>query len=92
MENLTTQYAISGNGTVSAIPEGAYAITADGVAKLEPAPGASTATGGELVFTLKGTGWGHSLGMSQWGAYAMAKRGMSYLDILKFYYTGITVE
>lgn len=92
VENLTTQYAISGDGAVSAIPEGAYAITGDGVAKLEPSPGASTATRGDVVYTLKGTGWGHSLGMSQWGAYAMAKRGMSYLDILHFYYTGITVE
>lgn len=92
VEDLTTQYAISGDGAVSAIPEGAYAITGDGVAKLEPAPGAVPATGGDVVYTLKGTGWGHSVGMSQWGAYAMAKRGMSYLDILKFYYTGITVE
>lgn len=90
--DLTTQYAISGDGAVSAIPEGAYAITGDGVAKLEPAPGAPAGAGGDAVFTFKGTGWGHSVGMSQWGAYAMAKRGMSYIDILTFYYTGITVE
>ena len=29
--------------------------------------------------------------MSQWGAYAMAKLGFGYEDILCFYYTGITV-
>lgn len=90
--DLTTQYAISGDGTVTAIPEGAYAITGDGVAKLEPSPGAPTGTGENVVYTLDGKGWGHSLGMSQWGAYAMAKRGMNYLDILHFYYTDITVE
>lgn len=90
--DLTTQYAITGDGTVAVIPEGAYAITGDGVSKLEPSPGAPTGTGENVVYTLKGTGWGHSLGMSQWGAYAMAKRGMDYLDILHFYYTGITVE
>ena len=90
--DLTTQYAISGDGTVTAIPNGAYAITGDGIAKLEPSPGAPTGTGENAVYTLDGKGWGHSVGMSQWGAYAMAKRGMSYLDILHFYYTDITVE
>lgn len=89
---LTSQYAISGDGTVSAVSEDAYAITGDGVAKLEPVPGAPTGTGANVVYTMKGTGWGHSVGMSQWGAYAMAKRGMSYIDILTFYYTGVTVE
>lgn len=92
VDDLTTQYAISGDGAISAIPEGAYAITSDGVSKLEPSPGTPTGTGSELVYTLTGTGWGHSVGMSQWGAYAMAKRGMSYIDILTFYYTGVTVE
>lgn len=91
--DLTSQYAIGGDGTVSAIQNGAYAITGDGVAKLEPSPGsAPTGTAKDVVFTLTGTGWGHSVGMSQWGAYAMAKRGFNYQDILKFYFTGITVE
>ena len=92
VSDLTTQYAISGDGTVSAVSDGAYAITGDGVVKLEPAPGAPTGTGKNAVYTFKGTGWGHSVGMSQWGAYAMAKRGFGYEDILKFYFTGITVE
>lgn len=34
----------------------------------------------------KGKGWGHGLGMSQWGAKKMAEEGFSYEDILKFYY------
>lgn len=92
VSDLTGQYAISGDGTVSTIPGGAYAITGDGVAKLEPSPGAPSGTGTDVVYTLTGTGWGHSVGMSQWGAYAMAKRGFGYEDILKFYFTGITVE
>lgn len=93
VNDLTTQYAISGDGKVTAIPKDAYAITADGVSKLElPSPGTTAGTGDEIVYTMTGTGWGHSVGMSQWGAYAMAKRGMSYIDILTFYYTGVTVE
>lgn len=36
---------------------------------------------------------GHGIGMSQWGAYIMAKNhSMDYLDILGFYYTGTTVK
>ena len=42
-------------------------------------------------YTFKGTGWGHSVGMSQWGAYAMAQKGFDYEDILKFYFTGIEI-
>lgn len=48
-------------------------------------------TGTPVSYTFKGTGWGHSVGMSQWGAYAMANEGFSYEEILKFYFTGIEV-
>lgn len=47
---------------------------------------------GAASYTFHGKGWGHSVGMSQWGAYAMAKQGFGYQDILKFYYTGIAVS
>ena len=40
---------------------------------------------------LRGSGWGHGVGMSQYGAYAMALAGHSFVDILKHYYRGITV-
>ncbi|MFH0789997.1 MAG: SpoIID/LytB domain-containing protein [Candidatus Omnitrophota bacterium] len=36
----------------------------------------------------EGLGWGHGVGMCQWGAYFMAKQGYNYEDILKFYYPG----
>ena len=41
--------------------------------------------------TITGGGWGHSVGMSQYGAYAMAQAGHSAGDILRHYYQGITV-
>lgn len=44
-----------------------------------------------VSYTFTGSGWGHSVGMSQWGAYAMAKQGFTYEEILKFYYTGISI-
>lgn len=42
--------------------------------------------------TIVGSGFGHGLGMSQWGAKNMADQGLSYESILKHYYTGITLK
>lgn len=42
------------------------------------------------VFRLTGHGFGHGRGMSQWGAQGAALTGMSYEDILAFYYPGTT--
>lgn len=91
-QSLDGLYALSGDGTVSALPSQSYIITADGVKAFEPATATSGKNTGETTYTFTGTGWGHNVGMSQWGAYAMAKRGYTYEDILKFYYTGITIE
>ena len=38
------------------------------------------------------TGYGHGVGMSQYGANQMAKEGADYRTILTHYYTGVTVE
>lgn len=38
---------------------------------------------------ITGSGWGHGLGMSQYGAYGMALEGYDYQEILKYYYSGI---
>ena len=38
------------------------------------------------------TGFGHGVGMSQYGANTMAKAGKSYPEILQHYYTDVTVE
>jgi stage II sporulation protein D len=35
-----------------------------------------------------GRGFGHGVGMSQWGAYGLALRGMGYGQILRHYYRG----
>jgi stage II sporulation protein D len=39
----------------------------------------------------EGRGYGHGVGMSQYGACAMAREGYSYGDILKYYYQGVDV-
>lgn len=43
-------------------------------------------------WVIRGRGWGHGVGMSQWGAMAMAERGHTFNEILKYYYYGITIE
>ena len=54
---------------------------------------ASAAPGDPLPadFTLTGSGYGHAVGMSQWGAYGMAKAGIDATGIVTHYYTGTTV-
>ena len=44
----------------------------------------------DVVF--EGLGWGHGVGLCQWGAYFMAKQGFSYQDILKAYYPGSEIS
>jgi hypothetical protein len=43
------------------------------------------------VVTIRGRGWGHGVGMSQWGALGMARQGAGYRDILRHYYRGTTI-
>lgn len=42
-------------------------------------------------FVLQGLGFGHGLGMSQWGAYNLARQGANHLQILGHYYQGVTL-
>ena len=48
--------------------------------------------GAATRWVVKGGGWGHGIGMSQYGAYGMARNGSSYRDILTHYYTGTEVS
>ena len=43
-------------------------------------------------FLFTGRGYGHGLGMSQWGAYNLAQQGMTYPNILAHYYSGVAIE
>jgi stage II sporulation protein D len=47
----------------------------------------------EGKYVIEGRGYGHGVGLCQWGANGMAKsrEGVTYIDILKHYYTGVEV-
>ncbi|MGH3066763.1 MAG: SpoIID/LytB domain-containing protein [Gaiellaceae bacterium] len=56
-------------------------------ASAQPPPPASVP--GEALFVVSGKGYGHGVGMSQYGAYGMAKAGRTHDEILQHYYSGI---
>jgi stage II sporulation protein D len=51
-------------------------------------PGAAS---GATLFTLSGHGWGHGIGMSQYGALGYAQHGWTHQQILQHYFTGTTI-
>jgi stage II sporulation protein D len=57
-------------------------------ASAQPSQPAPAPTPGEALFVVSGRGWGHGVGMSQYGAYGMASAGRTHEDILAHYYTG----
>jgi SpoIID/LytB domain protein len=52
---------------------------------------AAAARAGDPI-TLYGSGWGHGLGLSQWGAYGLAKQGWSSSKILRHFYSGTVLS
>lgn len=46
---------------------------------------------GSANVTISCTGYGHDVGMSQWGARVMAREGKTYKQILAHYYTGTSI-
>ncbi len=89
---LTTMsgvYAINGNGKTAQLDGDLWVISASGEEELSGPYGGSAT--GEILFTIQGSGWGHNVGMSQWGAYSMASKGFTFEDILTFYYPGVEI-
>ncbi len=61
------------------------------LAALAVALAVPAAASAKKVWVVKGVGFGHGVGMSQYGAYGYAKHGFSYDAILTHYYTGTTI-
>lgn len=80
-----------GGGVIS-IPLGGVTLTGGQVRALFSLRSACfTVNWDGSQFTFDVTGYGHGVGMSQYGANAMAKSGSSFADILAWYYTGAEV-
>ncbi|MBQ3496566.1 MAG: stage II sporulation protein D [Oscillospiraceae bacterium] len=50
-----------------------------------------TAVAAEDSLTFYVTGYGHGVGMSQYGANTLARQGKTYREILQWYYTGVEI-
>lgn len=94
MSSLDGAFVISGSGTVSSLNGSSVSvISSSGVSTVKDSGGKTAAptASNNGTFTITGTGNGHNVGMSQYGAKAMAELGYDYIDILEFYYTNVTV-
>ena len=86
--------AYSASGRVDEIKIGSVVMTGTGFRELL----SLRSTNLELNFPDQKTveiiskGYGHGVGMSQCGADAMGRKGLDYIRILEYYYTGIKVE
>lgn len=78
-------YSISGSGTICPVDEAGESGSPD-------VPAGTQVTVSGRSFTFRGSGNGHQLGLSQYGAWAMAERGFSYDEIIEFYYPGAVVR
>ena len=79
-------------GGVDTVEVGGVTLTGQQVRALFELRSANfTVTAGEDGITFTVTGYGHGVGMSQYGANALAKQGKSWEEILKWYYTGVEI-
>ena len=86
------QAARNEGGGVISIPLGGVTLTGGQVRALFSLRSASFSVSWDgSSFTFDVTGYGHGVGMSQYGANAMARAGSSFQDILTWYYTGAQV-
>lgn len=87
--NNNTQKLVLGAGDI-------YAIGKDGVKKIQNISNLTVATkdgnlklgSGDGSLVIRGRGWGHNVGMSQYGAKGMAENGFTYEQILSYYFPG----
>jgi stage II sporulation protein D len=85
---------------VQVSPTGLKVATAGGVVsnldrtdayRIQGASSTVSSNASALGFVFVGSGAGHGAGLSQWGAYSMAKNGISYDQILKHYFQGTEI-
>ncbi len=84
---------VTDSGTVTSITIGGKTFTGRQVREaLALRSACFSVTHGTDGFTFTVSGYGHGVGMSQYGAKAMAEQGFTYDEILRHYYTGVTVK
>ena len=77
-------YGISATGQ-SRVSGEYYILTAEGLDTRKT-------SAGDGKYIISGRGYGHGVGMSQWGARYMAEAGRTYEDIIKYYFKGAELK
>ena len=100
--DANNSYLISGTGTVEQLPTTQPPeIPEEPEEPEEPEhpehpeqnnPTGTTVTVSNGTYTFQGSGYGHQLGMSQYGAWAMVNLGYTYKQIVEFYFPGTQVK
>ena len=80
-------YIITGNGLTKSTPGDGKLNVLTGSGKYSLS---AYASGNDFIFD--GRGWGHGVGMSQWAMQDMAELGYKYDEIIKKFYTGVSIE
>ena len=84
-------FAVDGSGQVQSLGDkGSVTVLTGAGTETVHFSGSGAAVSSER-YLIAGSGWGHNVGMSQYGAKAMAELGFTYDEILKFYFTGVDV-
>ncbi len=94
VKEVKDEFVLTSDG-VSKLSDGSKEMPADStVSSGEKGDGLAYEGGkvGQKGLVIIGYGWGHNIGMSQWGAKVMADEGKTYQDILKFYYEGTEIR
>jgi len=94
MDDLSTkpfEMPAGGTATPAAAQPPAGSFIPDRPAPVQPAYDETDIelNGGGIV--IRGSGYGHGMGMSQYGARQLAATGSEYTAILKYFYTGVEV-
>lgn len=87
---MNSYYAVGANGSTKQLTQSntdVKVLSKNGVSGVET----GTSSGSSSVFVVTGSGAGHNIGMSQYGAKGMAENGFSYQDIIKHYFTGVSI-
>lgn len=97
LSGLSGLAAVTSSGTQVLTEDTCAVLSASGTSTVSASSGGGSTTptptsnnNGNFVIT--GTGNGHNVGMSQYGAKAMAEQGFTYREILQFYYTDVTIR
>lgn len=86
------------NGTITVVTRSREPVRISAIGHTRPrtrarrTPAAPLAHPPASSFTVRGSGWGHGIGLSQYGAKAMADAGKSPAQILQHYYSGTRID